>query len=120
MQEQLLHRSVHTSQPEVGISVAQTNHEKQSRKVSTALSIATLFGVILCVISSAIIGLILFISTLLSPDQKTFFACILGVCVVGVLVVLCASRNEPIALLLFMPITVFLSGLTLGFSTRYV
>ena len=93
--------------------------ERKSRKISVAIGISAWIGFIFSLVALAVTGAVLFISTTLSSDKKVFFASVLLVCGAGLQLVVCISRHEPVALLLFTQLSGFVCALALGLSISY-
>jgi hypothetical protein len=93
--------------------------ERKLDRVSAAISIGAWIGFIFSVVALVVTGAVLFTSTTLSPDKKVFFVSILLVCTTALQFVVCVSRGEPIALLIFTQLSGFVSALALGLSITY-
>jgi hypothetical protein len=93
--------------------------ERKSRSVSIAISIGAWIGFVFSLVALAITGAVLFISTTLSSDKKVFFASLLLICGAALQLVVCISRHEPVALLLFTQLSSFVCALALGLSIPY-
>lgn len=93
--------------------------ERKLDRVSAAINIGAWIGFIFSLVALLVTGAVLFTSTTLSPDKKVFFVSILGVCTTALQFVVCVSRSEPIALLIFTQLSGFVSALALGLSITY-
>lgn len=101
-----------------------TNDQKardniQLRTTQNVIRIHTYVTLVFSYVSICITCAIIIMSTTLSPDRRAFFLCILGVCTLGLQIIICLARQEPAILLLFSALSNIISGLTLGLAVGY-
>jgi hypothetical protein len=94
-------------------------HKRELQKISKTITIIAVIGVVFSIISCCIIAGILLLSKTLNNDRKIFFGGILIVCDVGLLIVVCVAKSDPVALLLFTNLLTYVSALALGLSITY-
>jgi len=93
--------------------------ERKDRRISVAIGISAWIGFVFSFVALAVTAAVLFTSTTLSPDKKVFFVGVLLVCGLALQLVVCISRNEPVALLLFTQLSGFVCALSLGLSISF-
>ena len=96
-----------------------SNLKRQLNHISNVISIIAYIGVLLSLISSAVACAIFFVSTTLAPDRKIFFSGILGVCTLGLQIVIYLSRSDPSSLLIFTAVSIYLGAFCLGLAIKY-
>ncbi len=102
--------------PTVTIDTTETSLALQARSVSKAISINYYISCLVSIVAFCFIVGVLVLSTLLSADKKFYLGGILLVCLLALQVVLCASKQEPVALLLISSLTSSLSLLAIGIT----
>lgn len=107
------------SKQEPLIQVQENGVERELKKLKQVVRINAYIASVFSLISIVVTATIFFLSSTLSSDKKIFFALILGVVGLGLLIVICVARSEPIALLIFSTLTIYVSALTLGLSITY-
>lgn len=99
--------------------VSQSELERKSKRSSTAIRLAAWIGFIFSLVALSVTGVVLFTSTTLSSDKKVFFVSVLLVCGLGLQLVVCISRDEPVALVIFTQLSSFVCALSLGLSIGF-
>jgi hypothetical protein len=94
--------------------------ERENRKLKRLVTVSSYAKTALSVITAIVALIVVNLTTSLTPDRKVFFTTILGVCIVGVFVVVFVSRSEPIALVIFSSAALYITPLTLGISLVYI
>jgi len=89
-----------------------TNEQQVIRVTSYVAVIFTIISVIVTIV-------VFHSSESLTADRKIYFSGILGVCTIGLLIVIFVSQKEPVALSIFSTLALYLSALTLGLSITY-
>ena len=79
----------------------ESEAERKLRRLLAGITIYAFMNVVFSIVSVAITMGIIFTSTTLTQDRRMFFASILGVCTLGLQIVICVARRDKTALLLF-------------------
>lgn len=97
-----------------------TDSERDLRHVSSVISVTSAITVAFSWIAGLVAAIIFFTSPGLSEQKKLFYLCILGVCVIGLQIVIWIARREPVTLVIFTLLCAFFSAFTLGVSISFV
>ena len=93
--------------------------ERKQRKLGVVLSIVAWIGIVFSLVALGVAVAVLITSTTLSPDKKVFFVSVLLVCGLGLQLVVCISRHEPVALIIFTYLSGYVCALALGLSIAH-
>lgn len=93
--------------------------ESELRKFGSMLSTFAYVSFVTAMVCMSITAGVFFTSSTLSRDRRAFFLGILGVCFLGLVVVIIISRRQPATLLLFNILLSVLSAFSLGLSISY-
>lgn len=95
------------------------DYKRELKRRETAIKIGSYIAYILVVIAIIFIGASSYVSTTLSADKRVWIT-ILGVCGIGLIIVVFVSRIDPVALVIFSVLSVAVSMLATGLSISYL
>lgn len=97
----------------------QSRLERELRHISSVISIFAYMTFVASMVCISITAGIFFTSPTLNADRRVFFLGILGVCFLGLILVILISRRHPTTLLLFNILLAIISAFALGLSITY-
>lgn len=102
------------------IEVQKTQSERKERRLNNAVLINSytdlVFSWIFCFVTAGVF----FTSSTLTPDKKVFFVSILAVFVIGLQVLICVVKSEPVHLLIFTSLISKIAALSVGLAVAFV
>lgn len=94
-------------------SIVEREHQKLKRAIRIVTYIT--FGIAIAVIIASIV-----VPSTLSADRKIYVIDILGVCSIGILIVILVSSSEAITLLIFSSLSTYVSLVILCITIFYL
>jgi len=102
------------------VEVLKSQAERREKRLNNAVVVNSYVGLVFSWISFFVTAGVFYTSPTLTPDKKVFFASILAVCVIGLQVLICVVKSEPVYLLIFTTLITFISALSVGLAVAFV
>jgi hypothetical protein len=102
------------------VEVIKSQAERRERRLNNAILVNSYAGLVFSWISFFVTAGVFYTSPTLTPDKKVFFASVLAVCAIGLQILICVVKSEPVYLLIFTTLITFVSALSVGLSVAFV
>lgn len=102
------------------VEVVRAQAEKKERRLNNAILVNSYAGLVFSWISFFVTAGVFYTSPTLTQDKKVFFASILAVCAIGLQILICVVKSEPVYLLIFTTLITFVSALSVGLAVAFV
>jgi hypothetical protein len=92
---------------------------REVQKISKSVTIGTIIAMVITIMSASVVAGVIVLSPIINPDRKIFFGCLLLAGMVGLTIIVCASRADPSTQIIFNLMLASFSSFGMALSINY-